>query len=257
MTDIYIFKRVEKKYILDAEKKTLLLSKIEKHLTPDVHGVSTVCSMYLDTPNFLLIRNSIDADSYKEKLRLRSYGLPSADTKVFFEIKKKFCGTVYKRRISMKFCEALDYINGGELPETGQIAREIDYAMKLYGSPRVRTTILCEREAYTAAFDEVPPDVSRTEVRGAAFEAPLRLTFDSAVRYKSESPEEMRDLDGTRLLPAGVEILEIKTAGAMPLWLSHALDECGIFPQSFSKYGSAFLDMTGKDRLKKGDGCYV
>lgn len=253
MADIYIFKRVEKKYRLDSEKKALLMSKIGKRLIPDVHGISTVCSMYLDTPSFLLIRNSIDADSYKEKLRLRSYGLPSADSKVFFEIKKKFCGTVYKRRISMSFSEALDYINGGAIPAEGQIARELDYTMKSYGSPRVRATILCEREAYSAPFD----GMASTSESDILRESPLRLTFDSAVRFKDEPVETMRDLEGERLLPDGVEILEVKTAGSMPLWLSHALDECGIFPQSYSKYGSAFLRMTGKDLLNKGDSCYV
>ncbi len=59
--DICIFKRVEKKYLLPVEKKEALLSSIGKRLIPDAHGKSTICSLYLDTPDFLLIRNSIDA----------------------------------------------------------------------------------------------------------------------------------------------------------------------------------------------------
>ena len=35
-------------------------------------------------------------------------------------------------------------------------------------------------------------------------------------------------------------IVEIKTDGAIPVWLSHALDELGIAPASFSKYGAAY-----------------
>lgn len=35
-----------------------------------------------------MIRNSIEKPIYKEKLRLRSYGTPSADDKVFIELKK-------------------------------------------------------------------------------------------------------------------------------------------------------------------------
>ena len=33
---------------------------------------------------------------------------------------------------------------------------------------------------------------------------------------------------------------ELKVQDAMPLWLSHALSEAGIFKTSFSKYGEAY-----------------
>lgn len=240
MADIYIFKRVEKKYRVDAEQKAFFLSEIRERLIPDEHGVSTVCSLYLDTPNFLLIRNSIDAEVYKEKLRVRSYGLPRDDSKVFFEIKKKYCGVVYKRRISMRHDEAVSYINAGEVLQSGQIADEINYALKYYGYPKAQVAILYERDAYTVKE-----------------EPSLRITFDASVRYKTDELENMRDLEGKHLLPDGIEVMEIKTSGTMPLWLSHALDECGIFPQSFSKYGSVFLEMTGKECINKGEICYV
>lgn len=61
MQDICIFKRVEKKYLLPVEKKQELLDLIGEHLIPDAHGKSTICSLYPDTPDFLLIRNFIDA----------------------------------------------------------------------------------------------------------------------------------------------------------------------------------------------------
>ena len=114
--DLYIFKRVEKKYRVSTLQKERLLDIIGDKLIPDEHGKSTVCSLYLDTPTYLLIRNSIEARTYKEKLRLRSYGVPTGDTRVFLEIKKKFEGVVYKRRVSMSLDEAKTYINGGGSP---------------------------------------------------------------------------------------------------------------------------------------------
>ena len=81
-----IFKRVEKKYLVSSEEKQKLMSIIGDRLVPDRYGKNTVCSLYLDTPDYLLIRNSIDAIAYKEKLRLRSYGVPK-DAPIFFEIK--------------------------------------------------------------------------------------------------------------------------------------------------------------------------
>lgn len=223
MKTTYIFRRMEKKYLLSELQRTLLLREIGARLSPDAFGKSTVCSVYLDTPDHLLIRNSIDAHSYKEKLRLRSYGIPSPDTEVFLEIKKKFEGVVYKRRISLPLKDAERYFDSGTPPLTGQIMSEIDYAMRFYRHPKPKMLLACEREAWYA---EDNPD--------------LRLTFDAAIRYRETALSLARGSSGTLLLPSDTVLLEIKTAGAMPLWLSHALDRNGILPASFSKYGEAY-----------------
>lgn len=89
---IFSFRRVEKKYAITQAQQAALLSLIGDKLTPDSHGKSTVCSLYLDTPSWRLIRGSLDAISYKEKLRIRSYGTPNPETLVFLEIKKKYKG---------------------------------------------------------------------------------------------------------------------------------------------------------------------
>lgn len=70
MKDIKIFRRVEKKYRLSPGQREHLLGLIGPHLAPDAHGQNTICSLYLDTPDHLIIRNFIDAKVYKEKLRL-------------------------------------------------------------------------------------------------------------------------------------------------------------------------------------------
>ncbi len=57
---------------------------------------------YLDTPDYELIRTSIEKPVYKEKVRLRCYGGSIDDSStVFVEIKKKFESVVYKRRVEM------------------------------------------------------------------------------------------------------------------------------------------------------------
>ncbi len=221
--DIYIFKRIEKKYFVSPEQIESLMNKIKDLVEPDKHGVSTICSLYLDTPDFLLIRNSIEAKTYKEKLRLRSYGTPENQDKVFLEIKKKFKGVVYKRRVSLPLCKAIKYIDTLEKPDDSQIMREIDYAMNFYNHPKPRMLISYKRMAYFAKDDEN-----------------VRITFDSAVRYRTENLDLSDGDYGTKILPDDVIIMEIKTSGAMPLWLSKSLDECKIFPTSFSKYGTSY-----------------
>lgn len=228
MNDILIFRRVEKKYRLTPVQKDALLQEVAGHLTPDAHGCSTICSLYLDTPEHLLIRNSIDARVYKEKLRLRSYGTPAPDDHVFLEIKKKYKGVVYKRREVLTLAEAMAYIGGGEKPIESQIMSEIDYAMRFYRQPKPAMLIAYEREAY---FDRELPS--------------LRLTFDTNVRYRETDLHLDHGHHGTLLLPDDAILMEIKTDGAMPLWLARALSTCGILPTSFSKYGTAYQITTG------------
>ncbi len=225
--DICIFKRIEKKYIISLAEKEALLSLIGCYLTPDKYGKSTVCSLYLDTDNYLLIRNSISAKTYKEKLRVRCYGTPKSDSKVFFEIKKKFKGVVYKRRVAMSLEQAYKYLSDSSAPEQSQIMSEIDYAMRLYNHPMPKALVAYEREAF---FVKGLPN--------------LRITFDNNVRYRTDALLLEEGNQGKKILPDGRFIMEIKTDGAMPLWLSHALDECGIFPASFSKYGTAYREFS-------------
>lgn len=223
--DICIFKRIEKKYRITQAEKDMLISKIGEYLIPDKHGISTISSLYLDTDDFFIIRKSIEAKTYKEKLRLRSYGVPDKDTKVFLEIKKKFKGVVYKRRVAMKLSRAEDYLSFGIKPEESQIMSEIDYAMQFYKQPVPKVLIAYEREAY---FVKDLPN--------------LRITFDSGVRFRDYDLHLDHGNFGTKLLPENEYIMEVKTDGAMPVWLSHALDQCEILPSSFSKYGTAYRE---------------
>lgn len=96
-----VFKRYELKFLLTAEQKTRLLPEIEKHMQLDKYGRTLVKNLYFDTDTYRLIRRSLEKPDYKEKLRIRSYGNTNPDSRVFVELKKKYNGVVYKRRIPM------------------------------------------------------------------------------------------------------------------------------------------------------------
>lgn len=228
MNDIMIFRRVEKKYRMTHAQRDALLGCIGQRLTPDEHGRNTICSLYLDTPDHLIIRNSIIARAYKEKLRIRSYGTPGPEDLVFLEIKKKYKGVVYKRRERMTLQQAMAYVECGERPCDSQIMREIDYAMRFYHQPQPAMLIAYERDAY---FDADNPN--------------LRITFDMNCRARDDDLRLDADHHGIPLLPPEEIIMEIKTDGAMPLWLAQALSACGILPARFSKYGTAYLRSAG------------
>ena len=234
METTYIFKRIERKYLLDEVTKKRLLQRTRDDLFLDKYGKSTICSLYLDTPDHRIIRSSIDAGAYKEKLRLRSYGTPQEDSTVYLELKKKYQGVVYKRRVSLPLSEARRYLAGGPRPEDSQIWREIDYAMGFYGWPKPAMVVSYEREAYTWAADPT-----------------FRVTFDSAPRARDTALLLERGSAGMPLLPMGLELMEVKSSDAMPLAFTRVLNELGILPTSFSKYGTAYLNSLKETRDPK------
>ena len=99
----------------------------------DEYGRSTICNLYYDTPDYLLIRRSIEKPVYKEKLRIRSYSKASSDSTVFVELKKKYNHVVYKRREALTNKEAVNWLSG-EKPTSvnNQITSEIDYFLQYY-----------------------------------------------------------------------------------------------------------------------------
>lgn len=225
MSFTYIFKRVEKKYLLTREQYEYLVSVISPYMAVDKYGETDIRNIYFDNSSDELIETSLLKPVYKEKLRLRSYGVPTDDSTVFFEIKKKYRGIVYKRRISMTLKEAYEYVETGRLPThlSGSIPAEIDYMMSRYRlAPK--------------AF------ISYSRVAWAGKDDPeLRITFDRDITSRYEDVRLESIEEGHKLLPDDMYLMEIKIPGAMPLWLAHALSEKNIFPHSFSKFGTAHI----------------
>ena len=219
----YCFRRYEKKYMLDQSQLKALLSGIEQHMRPDEFGKYTICNLYYDTDNFQLIRASLEKPVYKEKLRMRSYGVPGDQDTVFVELKKKFQGVVYKRRTVMDAVSAVSYLHYGLVPEReDQICHEIDWFLRSY-QPEPKVFIAYDRMAFAGRED---PE--------------LRLTLDTNLRWR-DTELDLRDGDhGQMLMPSGQVLMEVKIPGAAPVWLAHLLSEAGVFPTSFSKYGACY-----------------
>ena len=77
---IEVFSRYEKKYLLTEETYLWLLEHISENMKLDKFNqdgkLYNIANIYYDTENDALIRASIEKPIYKEKLRLRSYGVP-------------------------------------------------------------------------------------------------------------------------------------------------------------------------------------
>ena len=216
------FKRYEKKYLLSPAQYEAVKRGMEPCMKPDAHPRYTLCNIYYDTANYDLIRASLEKPVYKEKLRLRSYGVPGTWDPVFVEVKKKYDGVVYKRRVTMETQNAMRYLQGARSGDGSQISREIDWFLRLY-RPEPKVLIAYDREAYAAADG-----------------GELRITFDTALRARTNDVDLRSGDHGVPLLNDGQILMEIKIPGAAPLWLAKLLSENSIFPTSFSKYGTYY-----------------
>ena len=128
-----IFKRYEYKYMLTLEQQSELKVLMKQYMIADAFGRSTICNLYFDTPQYLLIRRSIENHVYKEKIRLRTYGQATPETNAFIELKKKYKKVVYKRRISASYEDAMQYLcQRADVIPHSQICSELDYALSLY-----------------------------------------------------------------------------------------------------------------------------
>ena len=230
------FQRHEIKYLLKEHTYQQLRTRLEGKTAEDQYGKTTICNIYFDTPDARLVRNSLEKPVYKEKLRLRSYGVPEKCSEAFAELKKKYKGVVYKRREKMVLSEAWDYLCRWKRPGFDtQILHEIDWLLAYYKNLVPAMYISYERIALCGLED---PD--------------LRLTFDSHILWRDSQLELSKGAWGQELLEPGVRLMEIKIAGAMPLWLGELLDELTVYPISFSKYGRAYQERAAQKTEEKG-----
>lgn len=244
MAALTVFKRYEKKYLMNEAIMKRLMPEILAHMEPDKFcrdgQTYSISNIYFDTEGYDVIRESLSKPFYKEKLRLRSYGIPTSpgDT-VFLEMKKKVNRMVTKRRAKLTAGEAERFLTKGEYPVnpsymTAQVLREIEYYLshkKVAASMRISY----ERMAF---FDRENRD--------------FRLTFDQDIRYV-QGKVGLYDQDkGRPLLPEDARLMEVKVSDAYPMWFVRLLSEENVHISSFSKYGVAYKSYLKEEVLEDG-----
>ncbi len=219
-----VFKRYELKYILKNDQYKNLCNFMKDHMVLDEYGRHKISNMYFDTDDYRIIRNSIEKPKYKEKLRVRCYGQPNENSEVFIELKKKFKGVVYKRRILSDHSEAMSYLNGdNRLYGNSQISQEIDYFMQNYETLKPRVYLSYDREAYYSNED-----------------SEFRMTFDFNVKMRDSNLSLCETKEDKEVLQNDLVILEVKTVSGLPFWFLDYTSKNALYKTSFSKYGTAY-----------------
>ncbi len=229
---IEVFNRYELKYAVPASVLPAVLERIEQHMEKDAYNKNgelyTVSNIYFDTPDFDLIRTSLQKPAYKEKLRLRSYGACAADETAFLEIKKKYKGLVNKRRTKIRQGKAYAFVQTGKCAIEKGMNRQVLSELSYFVGCRPiepKAYIAYDRLAY---FEVGNPD--------------LRASFDFNIRARSENLSLQQTDCDTCLIPHDISVMEIKTRYAMPIWLTKTLPDFHLHKTSFSKYGTFYKE---------------
>lgn len=229
---IEVFNRYEKKYIISDEIYRAIKPQLEVYMGVDEYSCNgdfyTICNIYYDTPDNEIIRKSIEKPTYKEKLRLRSYGVVGQKDKAFLEIKKKFNGCVNKRRIALTLEDASHYLETGQKPKVKnllneQILNEIDFLIQRYRNLQPAVFLSYDRNALFGIEDKN-----------------FRITFDNNILTRRYDLGLDYGIYGEPLLAKDQWIMEVKFNKAAPIWFAELLSRYQIYSTSFSKYGTQY-----------------
>jgi SPX domain protein involved in polyphosphate accumulation len=224
------FNRFELKYVLSYEIATKLKSNILKYALPDLFGYGDgkyiITSLYYDSPDYRFYWEKVDGIKYRRKLRIRWYETEERlqdDSIVFLEIKQRIDLVTQKRRIPIKYKDAILFCQEGIIPphepEDEQTIDEMYSLLKLYNlKPTVITTY--ERQAFV----------------GTDYDMGLRITFDTHVAYRTKDLDLNAGTYDGFIVPPNFVIMEIKTNERVPYWITELVSEKELQLIRVSKY---------------------
>ena len=188
-------------------------------------------SLYLDSGDLRLCRESLTGHKNRFKLRIRSY-TDEPEYPRFFEIKRRMNTIIIKDRARVMDSDVKTLLAGLPLPPQNYTA-DMDtinqfqlYVSNIRAKPAVLVRYM--RQAYEGG------EHNR-----------IRITFDRNLEYKVTNIAEVRlGGGGWRRNPftLGGVILEIKFTDRYPAWLARLVRHFNLRARSISKYASSLQD---------------
>jgi hypothetical protein len=192
-----------------------------------------IVSLYLDSDNLLLCRQTLTGHKNRFKLRIRSYtdepGYPR-----FFEIKRRLNTIIIKNRARIRDEDVVTLLSGGSLPPQDYRTDE-----KTLNQFQLYMNSICAKPLILIRYmRQAYEDTSHNRVR---------VTFDRELCYKvtREPRVLLNGKSGWQYNPisrGGGVILEIKFTSRYPAWLSQMVACLNLCQDSFSKYATSVTD---------------
>lgn len=228
--------RHEEKFICSQRQLELAHQRLKAVLPYDRHQEGEdymIRSLYLDTADDRLYRESVDGVDRRRKYRIRFYNMCTDR----FRLERK--DTVGRMKQKYSATVAVDdvegFVAGGRLPESGNdLIREVNTMMMAEGLHPI-AIVQYRRTAFTYPVGNVRITIDRDiscTWRTDDFLDPHALVFP--------------------VMPEGKHILEVKYDGILPGFIASVLDTGNLTQVSFSKYAYARSVITGNGRREDG-----
>ena len=208
---------------------------LASEISPDKYGSKSgwyqLESCYYDTEDLKFYQEKIGRKEYRKKIRIRRYvengKTFDENSKVYVEIKERKGDITEKHRVAMRYKEARNFLENAIIPAY----EEKDKA------------IINEIHELVTRFRLKPQTITQYDRQaffGTHSDTGLRLTFDTAISYKTSNTNlgTEHKTDGN-LIDSTVTILEMKALGKFPEHILKFFEQRNIIPVRISKYASA------------------
>ncbi len=230
--DNFLSCRFELKYRISESKAAAVEQFVRSYLHLDRYSqirtgyAYPIISLYMDSANLNLCRETLTGKKSRFKLRIRSYS-DDLDKPRFFEIKRRVNNVIIKSRVRVMDNEVASVIMGHPLPpreykNDENVLRQFQLYMNTINA-RPMVLIRYIRKAYESDSDNR-----------------VRVTFDRQLCYNvTQEPKVRFNCTGWQKHPLESVILEIKFTSRYPAWLSRMVKCFNLQQQSMSKYASS------------------
>ncbi|MCB9641609.1 MAG: polyphosphate polymerase domain-containing protein [Myxococcales bacterium] len=234
------FQRYECKYIIPEHLHDQIVDFVSCYSHPDEYTESSpdrryvITSLYLDSPQLTCHHAKEHKALNRFKLRIRTYGERS-DGPIFFEIKRKIKGVIFKRRVQTNLSSWTSFEPDSSELLTKPNHRNVDVMSEFMAlceqynmgpSMVVRYT----REAYESDIDSYGR-VTFDRKLLSHFPEGYQLDVDPSTWFALDDPVSMGISTGT--------VLELKFANRAPMWMKDLVQRFGLQMRGFSKYSTA------------------
>ena len=227
--------RFECKYLVEPQVVPEMREYLRPFVRPDRYarhqpnGRYPVSSLYLDSPDLLLYRQTRCGEKDRFKLRIRTYD-DDEQRPAYAEVKRKSNAVVHKRRVGLARADIQALLMGRDRLEmlsglSGRQRADANYFVQhmelICAQPVVRVQYL--REAYEATGNE-----------------PVRVTVDSDLRHAVTLGHDLGHTSGRWVdTPTNGLIVEIKFTDRYPSWVSRFVRQFELRQCSVPKYNLA------------------
>jgi len=237
LTDRTLRCRHELKYHISESKAEAIAQFIKPYLQLDRYcklhrsGDYPIVSLYLDSNDLQLCRESLGGHKNRFKLRIRSY-TDEPDYPRFLEIKRRINTIIMKSRARVMHSDVPTLLAALHLPSQNYTAdtETINQFQFYMNNIKARPAVLVRymRQAYEGGLENR-----------------VRVTFDRELAYHVTSLPEVRLAGGAwqrNSYTLGGVILEIKFTAHYPVWLNRMVKCFNLRQQSISKYASSIKE---------------